>query len=207
LKSVMKWDLRRCTCSSLVLAAGFAGVVGLAGCQSGGPAVSDSTNPSLRQLQVPAQATAADADRVALARLVGVWNFEGWSRGADGERREASGTAAASVEHEHFVLFDIRSNVGPLSGRTGGTSGSMLFASEPGKGFTLTAWGYASPAIRRFSGTVHGNGSAFALQENGRGTSLTLTFETDDRWVAEVRDAATGEQAAIARYTFTRRAN
>jgi hypothetical protein len=191
----------------LVLAAGLAGVVGLAGCQSDGPAVSNAPNPALRQLQSPSNATAADADRAALSRLVGVWNFEGWSRGSSGERHEASGTAAASIEHEHFVLFDIRSNVGPLSGRTGGTSGSMLFASEPDKGLTLTAWGYASPAIRRFSGTVHGNGSAFALKETGRGTSMTLTFETDDRWVAEVRDAGSGEQSVIARYTFTRRSN
>lgn len=190
-----------------ILAAGLAGVVGITGCSSSGPAVSDVPNLALRPLQVPANATAADEDRAALGRLVGVWNFEGWSKDADGQRRTASGTAAAAIEHEHFVLLDIRSTVGELSGRAGSTTGSMLLASEPGTGLTLTAWGDAAPAVRRLSGTVHGNGSVIALREPGRGAMLTLTFETDDRWVAELHEAGAARDSAVARYVFSRRSN
>lgn len=196
--------LLRAVLLGLMTASAMGAGLGLAGCRSRGPNVSDVPNLALRPLNVPAHATAADEDRAALSRFVGVWDFEGWSTDAEGQKQKSSGTAAAAIEHEHFVLFEVRSAVGTLSGQAGRSAGSMLLASEPGSGLALTAWGDAAPAVRRLTGHVHGNGSAFGFSEPGGRTSLVLTFETDDRWVAEVRDGRSGDPV-IAKYTFTRR--
>src|SRR5690606_31063353 len=110
-------------------------------CRSDGPVVSDAPNPALRPLTLPANATLADEDRAALARFIGVWDFEGWSTTDAGQRQNARGTAAAASEHEHFVLVDVRSTAGQLSGEAGRSAGSMLLAVDPGSGLTLTAWG------------------------------------------------------------------
>lgn len=190
---------------SLILAAGLAGVAGLAGCRSNGPVVSDAPNPALRQLTIPANATPADEDRAALARFIGVWDFEGWSTTDTGHRQTSRGAAAATSEHEHFVLIEVRSTAGQLSGEAGRSAGSMLLAVEPGNGLTLSAWGDAAPAIRRLSGSVHGSGATFWFEEFSQGTSVAMKFETDDRWIAEVRKGG-GEDSVIATYTFTRRA-
>jgi len=177
---------------------------GLTGCQCGSSAPTYSQNPALRQIQPPANATAADADRATLARFVGVWTFEGWSVAADGTERTVAGNAAAAIESEHFVLLTIHRTSGQLAGRAGRTVGSMLLASEPEVGITLTAWGDESPFVRRLIGKTHGSGSVFSFDERNRGLSLTLTFETDDRWVAEARESNNGAQSVVARYKFSR---
>lgn len=189
---------------TLILAASIAAVAVLAGCRSGEPVVSDAPNPALRPLTVPANATLADEDRAALTRFIGVWDFEGWSMTDAGQRQNARGTAAAASEHGHFVLVEVRSTAGQLAGEAGRSAGSMLLAAEPGNGLTLTAWGDASPAIRRLTGSVHGNGCTFWFREPGLGTSVAMRFETDDRWIAEVRRG--GADSVIATYSFTRRA-
>ncbi len=195
----------RRTCAGLLAGVLALLSVGLSGCQCGPSAQTYSQNPALRPIQPPAGATSSDADRATLGRFVGIWKFEGWTAGTDGSRQPVAGNAAAAIESEHFVLLSIHSTTGQLAGRAGRTVGSMLLAAEPQVGITLTAWGDASPFVRRLTGQSHGNGSVFSFSEPKRGMSLTLTFETDDRWVAEARETdASGQAAAVATYTFTR---
>jgi len=179
------------------------------GCQSAERA--DSPPPPtapLRALQVPIDAAPADADRAALARFVGVWNFEGRA-GRDALPRSASGFAAGVIEDEHFILIDFQATSGELAGRAGRKGGSMLLASEPGLGITLTAWGDASPSISRFVGRAHHAGSSFAFHEaqtpeNRHRLDLNITFTSDDRWTLEVRDTTAPGDPIVAFYQFTR---
>lgn len=172
------------------------------------PTVADRDPASAVEAQAQvASATPADADRQALARLVGVWSFEGWSVGKDGSRKQATGLAAAAIENRYFVLLDIEASAGELGGRAGRKSGSMILASEPGIGLTLTAWGDASASICRLVGRVSGDGKVFTFEESRtpadlRRLSLVLTFETSERWTAEVRDASAPGRPIIAFYTF-----
>ncbi len=166
-------------------------------------------NPALRRMETPPGGTQADADRAALARFVGVWTFEGWSTDTGGVRTPASGDAAAVIENEHFVKIDVVATSGKLGGRAGRKGGSLLLASEPGVGVTLTSWGDASPSISRLIGRSEGEGSQFTFQEartpeGVRAVSLKVTFETDDRWLAQVSDASTPNGPVVASYTFTR---
>lgn len=180
----------------------------LGGCQTA-PATSDQpVNPALRVITSPAGAAPADVQRAALARFVGTWNFEGWSSGDGTLRNRFDGRAAGTIENEHFVLLDLEATAGRLAGKAGRKSGSLFFASEPGIGLTLSAWGDASPSVSRFVGTALGGASVFRFREvrsaSGSRIALAIKFETDDRWSAELRDLnATGEPV-IAYYTFTR---
>lgn len=193
----------------------FAGImlsgVSLSGCGSAQTTSRHEVNPALRQIQTPAGGSAADADRAALARFVGLWNFEGWTL-KNGERASASGIAAATIENQHFVLIDVQTTAGAMGTRGGHRSGSVLLASEPGIGLTMTAWGDASPAISRSTGHVEGNASAFVFEESQtpqgiRRLSVTMTFETNDRWVTAVHDLAAAGRPLVAQYTFTRAPN
>lgn len=188
---------------ALLVATAAAMTAGLSGCHNSG-AASHDPNPALHPITTPSGGTKADVDRAALARLVGAWSFEGWSIAADGKRQTASGKAAGAIDSVHFVLLDIRSTVGQMTGSALRTGGSMLFGAEPNGGLCVTAWGDGSNVVRRLTGTVHGNASAFTFREAGHSTSLTLVFETNDQWVAEVRKAPGADQPLIARYVFTR---
>jgi hypothetical protein len=176
-----------------------------AGCQAPGGAAGDTASTAPRGTQSgPNQ---ADTDRAALARFVGVWNFEGSSIGKDGARKQATGRAAAAIENEYFVLFDLQATGGNLSGQTSRKAGSMIFASEPGIGLTLTAWGDASPSICRLVGRVREGGNVLAFEEaktpgDRRRISLVITFENKDRWTAEVHDLTAPQHPLIASYTF-----
>lgn len=184
----------------------------LLGCQSqhhAGEAVASAPPSSLRAIQAPTGGTRADAERAMLARFVGVWSFDGWVTGADGARGSVAGTGAAVIENQHFVKLDMKVTEGSMGGRSGRKAGSLLFASEPGVGLTLTAWGDASPAMSRCTGIVEGAGSVFTFTEvrtpSGAGrVSLNTRFTSDDRWVADVRDLSAAGDPLIASYTFTR---
>ncbi len=196
----------------VVVAIGACAAAGLtAGCRCGESTAEHASNPALRRIETPANASPADADRAALARFVGTWAFDGWATGRDGEHTTSSGRAAGVIEDEHFVMIDLQATSGQMGGRAGRTSGSMLLASEPGIGLTLTAWGDASPSICRSVGRVEGNASAFTFREarnagGSRGVRLTITFQTDDRWIAEISDATADAHPVVARYEFTRSA-
>ncbi len=179
--------------------------VGASGCRQGAAKEEFGPNPALRAIQTPAGGTKADADRAVLARIVGVWRFDGWSIGSDGAKIQAAGTAAGTIENEHFVLLDVQSSSGQLGGRAARKGGSMLFASEPEAGLTLTAWGDASPAVRRLNGEVRGNGSALTFADRrGADVSLKLVFTTDDRWVLEAVEPDGRGTRTVARYVFER---
>jgi hypothetical protein len=192
-------------CAVCLLAAGGL----MLGCQSQKPDAVHAVNPSLTHIETAPGATKADADRAALARFVGVWNFNGWCTTGEGARREAAGQAAGTIENTHFVLLDLQATSGELSGNAGRKSGSMLFASEPDVGPTLTAWGDANASLSRFVGDVQGHRSAFMFEEvktpAGRHRhSIAIVFQTDDAWTAEIRDSSAAGTPLLARYEFTR---
>ena len=192
--------------------ASLASLLGLAllgGCSSAPRTPDAAVNPSLAKLSVPADATPADADRAALSRFVGVWNFEGVVVGADNKTSDVAGNAAAAIEKEHFVLLELRPTSGQMGGRPARTGGAILLGSEPGIGLTATAWGDASPAVSRMTGTTRLGGGIFSFSElrtptNTPRISLTITFETNDRWVAVVNDVSKYAKPMLARYTFSR---
>jgi hypothetical protein len=199
---------RLCLIASASAAAALAGF----GCQSSHLSAERAANPTLRPIVAPANSTTCDADRAALSRFVGVWTFEGWSANPGETHVAVAGRAAGVIEREHFVLLDLQTTAGALGGRNRNRSVSMLLGCEPGLGATVTAWGDTAPSIGRLVGRVEGNGAAFAFTEvrppaGVHPMSLTMTFETDDRWVAEMRDCAVDGQPVIAKYTFTRSAN
>lgn len=190
--------------SMLCVALGCA-VVGLStGCQSDASSRDQKENAAMT-------ASSAEADRATLARFVGVWTFEGWTKGSDGVQHAANGHGAGAIEKGHFVLLEVQTTAGEFGGRTGERSGSMLFASEPGIGVTLTAWGDSSASVSRLVGTVNNSG-VFAFNEvttpgDRPRASLVITFESNDRWIAEIRDVTAARTPMTARYQFTRKAN
>lgn len=192
-----------------VLAPFFAGCVALAGCQSSPKVADNAVNPSLSRLNVPEGAAPIDADRAALARFVGVWRFEGVLVNANKEQTTVQGSAAGTIEKEHFVLLELAPSSGQLGGRAMRSAGSMLFAAEPGVGLTITAWGDAAPAVSRMTGTTSLKGGVFSFTElrtptNAARLGLSITFETDDRFVASISDLSKPGRPFLARYTFTR---
>ncbi|MCC6321475.1 MAG: hypothetical protein IT438_08600 [Phycisphaerales bacterium] len=141
-----------------------------------------------------------------LARFVGDWSFEGHASAADGEAAKATGRAAGVIENEHFVLIDLRVESGRFGARGERKGGSLLLASEPGIGLTMTGWGGSSPSIVRLVGRAEGSGSRFSFDEvkssGARRVNLSFEFEADDRFVATIRDAT--NSSVLGSYTFTR---
>lgn len=179
------------------------------GCQS---PQSVPPNPRLRVIELPQGGTPTDFDRAALTRLTGMWNFDGWSCAEGAERRNGSGRARGAIENDHFMLVDLKVTSGEAAGRFGHRMGSMMFASEPGVGVTMTMWGDGSPSMGRFVGHTEGAGSAFILNEARTPPDIhrlkaTISFETDDRWTIEMRDVQAKDKPLIASYTFTRATN
>jgi hypothetical protein len=170
------------------------------------------TTGNLRPITTPAGGSVADAQRAALARFVGIWQFEGWSVDPAGTQRSVSGRAAATIEREHFVLIDMQATSGEMAGRALRRGGSILLASEPGLGVTLTTWGDASPAVGRLIGKAGESGGSFVFDEAAtpagrQRVQITIHFRSDDHWVAELRDAEAGGSNMLARYEFKRAAN
>lgn len=176
----------------------------VAGCHA--HKVEQSSNPALRPIVTPAGGTSVDADRAMLARFVGDWSFEGHASAADGEAAKATGRAAGVIENEHFVLIDLRVESGRFGARGERKGGSLLLASEPGIGLTMTGWGGSSPSIVRLVGRAEGSGSRFSFDEvkssGARRVNLSFEFEADDRFVATIRDAT--NSSVLGSYTFTR---
>lgn len=189
--------------------AAFLCVIGSAvfcGCAGTPPRVGDAPNASLRALEIESGAPQSDADRMKLTRFIGVWSFRGTVTDEGGGTREVAGTAAGVLEDSHFVLLDVEATQGAFAGETGRKSGSMLFASEPGKGLTVTAWGDGAPAVRRLIGATNSDGSVYEFramhgQKHGAGVGMRIVFETDDRWTATLTRHSGPARAS---YVFTR---
>jgi hypothetical protein len=203
---------RRTSRRVTVIGTAALGLASLWGCQCQPCACAHPANPTLRQLEISAGASAADADRAALSRFVGVWTFDGWSAASGCDRKPRAGKAAAAIEDEHFVLIDLQTTSGPVGGHSEQKSGSLMLGSEPGIGVTLTAWGSASPSISRFVGSAARDGSFFCFKEvrtvaDTRRLWVCIWFETDDQWTAQVRDGTASDHPLIAEYKFTRTSN
>ncbi|GMV24194.1 MAG: hypothetical protein AMXMBFR58_02250 [Phycisphaerae bacterium] len=167
---------------------------------------------NLRPITAPAGGSIADAHRASLARFVGIWQFEGWSVDSAGIQQSVSGRAAATIEREHFVLIDLQATSGQMAGRALRRGGSILLASEPGLGVTLTTWGDASPSVGRLIGRTEGSGASFVFDEAAtpagrQRVQISIHFRSDDHWIAELRDADTGDSKVLASYEFKRAAN
>jgi hypothetical protein len=189
---------------SLLVASFLAG-----GCRSQQAATKEPANPMLHHLQSPPNAAPADVNRAALARFVGVWNFEGWTADRAGQHMPRSGRAAGAIDHEHFVEIEFHATDSQPGGSNAHKAVSVLLASEPGLGLTMTAWGDASPAVSRLIGKAEGDGSAFTFDEAtstaGRDRlSVTIKVQTDDHWTLEVHDASNSGRPVVASYAFTR---
>lgn len=133
----------------------------------------------------PAQLTQTDRDRLALGKLARAWKLTGWET-VEGHKRFLSGTAVGSVENSYFL----RLNVNVTEDQTGRAShGNILFASEPGRGLTMTSRFDTSPSALAYAGTVSNNGDVFTLRESGRGNrQIVIRFLSADQWVADVSD-------------------
>jgi hypothetical protein len=171
------------------------------GCQCNPPRVADGANPTLRTIQAPEGASKLDADRVKLARFIGVWTFRGTLTDEHGATSEVEGRAAGVLENGHFVLLDMDASRGGSSGATGQKSGSMLLGCEAGKGMTITAWGDGAPEIRRLVGSTNSDGSVFEFQEVHGRVTVRIAFESDDRWTATI---SPGSGPRRAMYSFSR---
>ncbi|MGH7242030.1 MAG: hypothetical protein ACREJD_01260 [Phycisphaerales bacterium] len=181
-------------CIAAIVAAGS---LGLGGCQTGSPAccAADSSYTVAR----------ADADRALLGKLVGDWRFEGsWSENG-GATNNVTGRAAGVLVNNYFVMMDVQTTSGQLSGRTSRDEGSILFATEPGMGMTISAWGDASPAITRLIGRAENGGSVLeyrAANSAGSAASVVVRFENENRLTIDL----TGPKGS-ATYRFSRVAN
>lgn len=169
---------------------------GLTACQSGGSSSSNSDSSF--------SASVADSNRTLLTKLVGDWQFEGAWSGADGKPNAVQGRAAGVLVNNFFVLLDVQSTEGQLAGRTTREDGSMLFAAEPGRGLTVTAWGDASPSVTRLVGGSHDNGNVFSFvpaDGTGNAAALVIRFDGPDRFTTQLNPGAALSSAS---YTFTR---
>lgn len=167
----------------------------LSGCQSGSCCAMNSSVTTER----------ADADRSLLGKLVGAWNFDGTWTGNDGKSHKVEGRAAGVLVNNFFVLMDIQTTSGELAGQTSREEGSILFASEPGKGLTATAWGDASPSITRLVGRSEEGGKELTFLPvggAGKAVALVVRLEGDNRFSTEINGSSGGKGSA--RYSFTR---
>ncbi len=181
--------------------------LGCAGTRTPGDA--SATRPAeCREIDTSHLTEQHDKDRVALARFVGAWDFEGWYDPSGESRRSGAGMAAGVVEHDNFLLLDT-ANFVDQDGEREFETGSLLFSVEPGVGLVMTAWSDDSKAVHRFRGRVEAEGSRFVFEDipigGGRDrVAMVMRFETDDRWFAEGFRRSRGSDTLVAQYTFTR---
>ncbi len=145
------------------------------------------------------------SDRVHLARLVGAWEYEGWSIPEGQPRRTSKGKASGVIEHSHFVLFDTLGDILQANEHKN-IKGSMLFSVEPGLGLMLTSWSDDSASVHRLEGDFENEGARFVfvsyapLWGSDSKVRMVVDFINADRWTAKFyRDGA-----VVAEYTFNR---
>lgn len=173
-------------------------LVAMAGCQTGN-APSGAANSSF-------SIQAADSERTHLAKFVGDWQFEGSWSGADGKPHPVQGQAAGVLVNNFFVMLDIQTTSGELAGRTTREDGSIVFASEPGVGVTVTAWGDASPNVTRLVGRSEQGGNVLRFVPAGgtaNAVALVVQFDGPNRFTTQLNP---GAALSSANYTFTRSA-
>lgn len=180
----------------------------LVGCNTTPTSGTGVRPPRVRALDTSGLADPVDRDRLALSRFVGAWDFEGWYDPPGESRRTTEGRAAATIEHNHFIMLDTARAV-EQADDVEYSVGSMLLSVEPGIGLMATAWSSDTPAIHRLGGSVEAGGSRFVFKEfrtvGGRDrVRAVMRFETDDRWVLEFSRKSSGQDVIAASYTFTR---
>lgn len=148
--------------------------------------------------------SSADRDRLALARFARTWRVSGWET-VNGERRFVNGNAAGSVDCSFFVRLDM-SMFDEQSGRM--NTGNLVFASEPGRGVTMSSRFDTSPSLTTYLGTATADGTLFTLDEMGWGGSTTgrriiIRFLSADEFVADVSERWGGQSSQQASFTFT----
>lgn len=155
----------------------------------------------------PAQYTPTDHERVALAKLAGNWQATGWSHVMGSGRHEVTGTAVGIVENSYYVTVDLTLVVDEVTGET--NTGTLMFASEPGRGLTMSSRFSTSPSPSRYTGHASSDGNAFTLEEmtaqaDGMRRRVNIRFLTRDQWVADITDLNANNRV-VSSFTFTRR--
>jgi hypothetical protein len=150
---------------------------------------------------------AADQDREILSRLAGRWSISGWSEVVASDRRDLRGTAEGSVEQNYFLRLDVSLGVDPTSGQA--QSGTLIFASEPGRGMTLSSRFSDAPSTSRFVGSSSSDGRSLTLDEvdstiKGIRRRVVIRFFSDDEWLADVSNAAAAGSPRLGSFRFTR---
>lgn len=166
---------------------------------------SEATSPPNRSAPSSTpQLTQTDRDRLALAKFARTWNVSGWET-VQNEKRFVSGTAVGSVENTYFLRLDMTIN----DERTADpNNGHILFASEPGRGLTMTSRFDTSPSSLNYAGVVSSDGNVFTLDETAPNTAagarrIVIRFLSQDEWVADVTQWQSGRSTPCASFTFT----
>lgn len=154
---------------------------------------------------MPATVVAADADRAMIGRLAGRWSLTGWSEVVASDRRDLRGSAEGVVEQDYFLRLDASIVVGPGDTRTG----VLLFASEPGRGVTLSSRFSDSPSTSRFLGSGSADSRTITLEEvdsiiPGVRRRMVIRFQSPSEWVVDVTNLAGPDGARIGSFRFVR---
>ncbi len=150
--------------------------------------------------------TSADRDRTALAKFARTWRIVGWET-VDGQRRVVSGTAVGTVENAFFVRLAMNMT-DEMTGRI--NSGSIILASEPGRGITLNSRFDTSPSPAAYTGSVSADGSVLTLDEvgapgddSGSRRRIVMRFLAPDSFVADVTERRDGQSTPMASFNFS----
>lgn len=149
----------------------------------------------------------ADLERANLARFAGRWSVSGWSEVVAGDRRDLRGTAEGSVEQNYFLRLDVALDGVSESGAP--QTGTLTFASEPGRGLTLSSRFSDAPSAARFVGSGTPDGRSLTLDEvdstvKGIRRRVEIRFISDNEWIADVTNAAAAGSPRLGSFRFVR---
>jgi hypothetical protein len=150
--------------------------------------------------------TPADRDRISLGKMAGSWTVVGWSEVSAGNRETISGSATGVIEQQFFLRLDMSATVSDSCQRS---SGTLTFASEPGRGVTLHSRFDDSPSMARFAGMGNPDSTLLTLDETDTNTPgvrrrVVIRFLTPDQWLADVQNLSQPSNPLIGSFSFAR---
>jgi hypothetical protein len=162
----------------------------------------DAQANASRNRTVSPAVTAADRDRLALARFARSWTITGWQT-VDGQRRFVSGTANGSVENAFFVTLDLR----VTDQQTGQTNaGDIWFASEPGRGITANSRFDTCPLPISHVGSLSSDRNVFTFDETTPGVTgrrMVIRFLSDSEFFVDNTESIRGQTIPIGSLSFS----
>jgi len=171
---------------------------------------SEATPPPPQPAAQPAPAptsaplTQTDRDRLALAKFARSWTVSGWET-VDGRRVAVSGTALGAVDNDYFIRMQV--TLAPDGRPDQGSTGNIVFGSEPGRGLTMTNRFNTSPSSMHYQGRVSADGNTFTLDESGAPSGarrrIVIRFLSPDEFIADVSDLEGVNVSPQASFRFT----